>query len=164
MWSRGDSRKIRRERSEQTLRRKIKCILLSIVGFIALVLGFCGIVLPLVPTTPLVLLAVFCFSYASPKMAMRLRGSRLFGAYLDNWYNKTGVTRSYKIRVLTFLWLGIGSSMYIVNPIWLTVLLGFIGLCVSIHILLIKTRCVPQPSTNQLPSNQSKASNAHQSA
>jgi len=129
---------------------KIKRTLIGIVGSIALALGFSGIVLPLVPTTPLVLLAVFCFSHVSPNMAVRLRSSRLFGTYLDNWYNKTGVTRSYKIRVLIFLWLGIGSSMYVVNYLWLTTILGFIGVCVSIHILRIKTRNVAKTSAGKL--------------
>jgi len=144
--------------------KKIKRTLLGVAGFISLTLGLFGIVLPLIPTTPLVLLAVFCFSYASPKMAMRLRKSRLFGAYLDNWYNKTGVTRSYKMRVLILLWVGIGSSMYFVDPLWLTVLLGFIGLCVSVHILLIKTRVVPRPSDHQLSLEQKQSIDTHNPA
>jgi len=122
---------------------RFKKLLLNVAGFTALALGTLGIFLPLLPTTPFVLLAVICFSTANPGMAARLRKSRLFGGYLENWYMGTGVSRAYKIKVILFLWAGIGSSIYIVQPVWLMALLGLIGVCVTVHILSLKTKRPP---------------------
>ena len=124
--------------------KAIKNALLKVVGFIALILGTAGIVLPLLPTTPFILLAVFCFSSANPKMAVRLRESRIFGEYLSNWYEGTGVRWRYKIKALILTWVGIGTSIYLMEPLWLSVMLGIIGLCVSTHLLMLKTKGVAE--------------------
>ena len=117
---------------------KIKVLLIRIAGFTALFLGSLGVFVPLLPTTPFVILASFCFSYTNPKVAAWLRKNRFLGPYLENWYAGCGVTLSYKIKVVLFVWVGLGSSIYFVDPLWLKILLAVIGLCVSIHIFVLR--------------------------
>ena len=115
-----------------------KKILLSLAGYIALTLGAIGVILPLLPTTPFVLLASLCFTQANPKIAQALRKNRILGPYLEHWYAGAGVPLSYKIKVVAFTWLGLGYSIYVVETFWVQTLLVFIGLAVSGHIFLLK--------------------------
>ncbi len=118
----------------------IKNILLTIVGFLSLSLGTAGIFLPVLPTTPFFLLAAGCFSAGSPRMEAILMRNRYFGSYIENYRHKTGVPRIVKIRAIFFLWTGLIISMVLIKTLFLTVLLTFIGICVTIHIGKLKTR------------------------
>ena len=115
-------------------------ILLNIIGFIFIALGVVGIVLPLLPTTPFAVAAAAVFAKANPKMRVWLFKNRFLGPYLKQYYEKTGLTVKYKARTILFLWFGLISSMIIIELFWLYFVLCGIGVCVSIHILLIKTK------------------------
>ncbi|MBN8554340.1 MAG: YbaN family protein [Deltaproteobacteria bacterium] len=60
-------------------------ILFLSLGFLFLGLGFVGIFLPLLPTTPFVLLAAFCFARSSPRFHQALLQSKLFGSLIKDW-------------------------------------------------------------------------------
>ncbi len=62
------------------------------VGIASLVLATLGVILPLLPTTPLVILAAYCFSKASPALHQWLRENRYFGPLLKDW-EQYGVIR-----------------------------------------------------------------------
>lgn len=118
----------------------IKRIALSIAGSISLLLGAIGIILPILPTTPFVLLSAACFSLSSPRMAKRLEESRIFGSYLRHWRTHEGVPRKTKIRAIIWLWLGLGISAALVRTPLVIIVLGTIGTIVTIHLILIKTQ------------------------
>ncbi len=120
-------------------KNKIKRLLLITVGVISLIFGGFGIILPLLPTTPFVLLAAACFSYASPRLAKKLENSKLFGTYLRHWRTKSGIPLKTKMRALILLWSGLIISAIIVNTLFITILLGSIGTIVTLHLILIKT-------------------------
>jgi len=100
--------------------------------------------LPLLPTTPFAILASILFAKTNPKMQAWLFRSKLVGGYLDNYYNKTGVTLTYKIRTFALLWIGLISSIVLIiisdRVWWLPIPLIAIGIAVSWHILSIKTK------------------------
>lgn len=116
----------------------MKQILLIGLGFLALVLGGIGIFLPIWPTTPFVLCAAGCFGASSPKLYRRLEGTRYFGEYIRNYRDKTGISSRARIGGLAFLWVTLGiSAVVIAKPImWLV--LGIVGIAVSIHILCLR--------------------------
>ena len=60
-------------------------VLYLIAGMICLLLGLIGVVLPLLPTTPFVLLAAFCFSRSSEKLHRKLLENKLFGPLIRDW-------------------------------------------------------------------------------
>lgn len=117
----------------------VKRVALSIAGSISLLLGAIGIILPILPTTPFVLLSAACFSLSSPRLAKKLEESRIFGSYLRHWRTHEGVPRKTKIRAIIWLWLGLGISAALVRTPLVMLVLGTIGTIVTLHLILIKT-------------------------
>ena len=117
-----------------------KSIALTILGFIFLVLGALGIAVPVLPTTPFVLLATVCFSAGNNKIAGWLKRNRVFGPYIENYRTKQGISKTLKISSIIFVWVGLSVSMAFTQTLWVSVLLTIIGICVTIHLLLIKTK------------------------
>jgi hypothetical protein len=67
-----------------------------LLGFASLAAGVAGIVLPLVPTVPFVLLAAFCFANSNPRLEAWLIDHRRFGPHIRNWRATRSVSRSGK--------------------------------------------------------------------
>jgi len=118
----------------------IKKLVLIILGFVSLTLGVIGIVLPLLPTTPLVLLSAACFSMSNKKLESWILRSRIFGPFIENYRTGSGIRRFHKIATIIYLWLGLITSMVIIKTIWIYVVLGIVGTGVTIHLLMIKTK------------------------
>lgn len=121
-------------------RKTVKQYLLIVAGSLLVALGGIGIILPVLPTTPFVLLAAACFSLSSPALARKLEQSRIFGSYLRHWRTHEGVPMKTKIRAIVWLWLGLGVSAAIVRTPTVIIILGVIGTIVTLHLILIKTR------------------------
>ena len=117
-----------------------KKFLLTFLGFVLLGLGAVGVVIPVLPTTPFVLLAAVCFSTGSSRMTAWLRRNRVFGQYIENYRTKKGISRLLKIASIVFLWAGLSISMAVTQKTWLCIFLCGVGVCVTIHLLLIKTK------------------------
>jgi len=111
-----------------------------VIGFISLGLGAVGVILPVLPTTPFVLLAALCFSASNKKYYDWLRQNRVFGPYIENYHTKQGIRIRHKIASIVFLWTGLTISMFIVKTVYIYAILGIVGVCVTIHLLLIKTK------------------------
>jgi uncharacterized membrane protein YbaN (DUF454 family) len=118
----------------------MKRIALNIVGFITLGLGAIGIFLPVLPTTPFVIVAAGCFSVANPNLYRKLASSRYFGEYIRNYREKTGISRSARVSGLIFLWAMLIISALLCRRPLIWGILGVVGLAVSIHILTIRRR------------------------
>jgi len=117
----------------------LKKVLLTIAGFIALGLGAVGVALPVLPTTPFVLLAAICFSASNERAHAWLSRSRVFGPYIEHYRTKRGIKLPLKIGSIAFLWAGLGLSMFLTQHWWLYILLGVVGVGVTVHIAMIKT-------------------------
>tara|TARA_R110000772_G_scaffold134717_4_gene243337 strand:- start:648 stop:1061 length:414 start_codon:yes stop_codon:yes gene_type:complete len=65
-------------------------------GFIALALGSIGVVLPLLPTVPFVILAAFCFARSSPRLEAWLLDHHVFGSHILNWRDRRAITKRGK--------------------------------------------------------------------
>ena len=109
---------------------------LVVLGWLAIILGAIGIILPLLPTTPFLLLAAFFFSRSSPRFHQWLITHRWFGEYIDNFQSGRGMTRRSKISTVLLIWLSIGlSTLFFVPILWGKLLLLRIALCVSVFII-----------------------------
>lgn len=114
----------------------------AIVGLLALGLAILGIVLPLLPTTPFLLLAAICFARSSASMYNWLHTNKVFGAELSSYRNREGIPLRLKIYTLVLLWTTIlGSILFFVptTHLWIKLLLLTIAIGVTIHVLAIKT-------------------------
>ncbi|NTW24094.1 MAG: DUF454 domain-containing protein [Lentimicrobium sp.] len=113
---------------------------LMIGGVIAALLGFTGIFIPLLPTTPFLLLASWCFVRSSDRMNSLLLHNRYLGPYISNYKSGKGITLRNKAYSLGFLWITLSSSVIFGPPYrWLWIGLIMIGVAVTFHILKFKT-------------------------
>ena len=111
-----------------------------ILGLLFLLLGAIGVVLPLLPTTPFVLLAAACFANSSPRMHGWLLSSELFGPMLRDWEKNQCVSRKVKLLSLSMMLVIGGISIgYFVPAGWPRLAgLGLLGLgCLTV--LMLKT-------------------------
>jgi len=114
--------------------------LLIACGTVSLTLGVIGVFLPLVPTTPFLLLAAFLYSRSSERFYRWLIGHRWLGGYIRRYREGRSMTRANKAVTLVMLWLAIGLSIALVLPhLWARLLLGAVALGVTVHILRLKS-------------------------
>ena len=129
---------IRKSRDE--LKNKFIKWILIIAGFFFLVLGIIGIFLPILPTTPFLLLAAACFARSSKRFYNWLINNKWIGAYIKNYQEGKGVPLKIKVFTISLLWITILFSVFlIINSLWVKIVLIIIAVGVTIHILTIKT-------------------------
>lgn len=114
-----------------------------ISGFLLVAIGVIGIFLPLLPTTIFLILASICFLKSSPKANEWLRNHKVLGGYIDNYQNKTGLTRNAKIANIITLWISISlSAIFLTDELYIKIILLAIAIGVTIHLVMIKTKKV----------------------
>jgi uncharacterized membrane protein YbaN (DUF454 family) len=113
--------------------------LLVAVGFICVGVGVVGVVVPLLPTTPFLLLAAYCFVRGSPRWHRWLLCNRVFGRYIDDYLTYKAVPRRTKIAALAVLWVCLGVSGALLRIWYVALILGVIGVAVTVHILRLRT-------------------------
>ena len=118
---------------------KVKKYLLIILGSLSLVLGSIGLFVPVMPTTPFLLLALFCYLRSSEKLYQWLIGHRMFGNYLNNYVNYKAISKNAKIGTLVFLWTALIVSSILIDLWYVRLFLLAVGISVSIHVLKLKT-------------------------
>ena len=97
--------------------------ILIIIGWLAVVLGTIGVVLPLLPTTPFILLAAWCFARSSPRFHHWLLYRSWFGGYLRHWQRYKAMPPGAKLRAIMVILLTFGVSLWLVNMLWVRLLL-----------------------------------------
>ncbi len=134
-------------------RSRIVRALLIAGGTISLALGAVGIVMPLLPTTPFLLLSAACYCRSSDRLYNWLMGNKWFGEYIRNYAEGKGLTKKTKITALSVLWITIGFSIVFMLPrlLPLTMVLPMqlimiaVAIGVSVHILRLPTFKKAQP-------------------
>lgn len=86
-------------------------IFLTGLGFLCVLLGFIGAFLPLVPSTPFLIVAAWCFSRSNPRLHRHLRQHRLFGAALRDWHAGRGLSAGAKVAAVTSITLTFALSI-----------------------------------------------------
>ncbi len=100
-------------------------------GWLSVGLGVIGIVLPLLPTTPFILLAGGCFAKSSPRFHQWLLNHNFFGPLIKNYQGKQGMPRHVKIRAIIFIWLTLSISIYFLSITWLRISIFLLGLVLT---------------------------------
>lgn len=120
---------------------KIQKYLYYISGVILVLIGTIGIFLPVLPTTIFLILASACFIKSSSKAHQWLKNHKLFGQYIKNYEEKSGLTLKSKLFNILFLWIMILISiLFFTSEIVIKIVLLLIAIGVTIHLLMIKTR------------------------
>lgn len=111
--------------------------LLLAAGCVSLAMGAVGVVLPLLPTTPFLLVAGFCFARSSDRFHSWLMSHPIFGPYIHN-FRSGHMSHKDKARTIPLLWASILLSAFLIGKMFAWILLPTIAVCVSIYILRMK--------------------------
>jgi uncharacterized membrane protein YbaN (DUF454 family) len=114
--------------------------ILRVIGIISVGLGVLGVFVPLLPTTPFLLLAAACFFHSSPRLYAWLIHHRWFGKYIRYYRECQAIPLRAKIVSLVLLWSVIGYTAWrVVTAWWIRAGLGVIALGVTLHLLRLQT-------------------------
>jgi len=122
-------------------KRKTVRVLLFIAGSILLFLGVVGIFLPILPTTPFLLLAAACYMRSSERVYKWLLNNRWFGEYIKNYQAGRGIPLKTKVFTAALLWGTILFAIFFVvkeNLVVQVVLLA-VAIGVSVHLVKLPT-------------------------
>jgi uncharacterized membrane protein YbaN (DUF454 family) len=114
--------------------------LLIVAGFLSLALGIVGFFLPLLPTTPFILLAAACFFRSSVRLHDWLLNQKFLGKRIRCYREYKAISLRSKRVSLALLWLTIGYAvLFVVKLLWLEIVLFLIAAGVSVHLLRFRT-------------------------
>ena len=115
-------------------------ILYVILGSLSLGLALLGIFLPLLPTTPLLLLAAALYLRSSQRLYSWLMNHPKLGPYIRNFRENKAIPRRAKIVSVTMVWVTIGYCiLFVLKPLWLRIAMGLLAAGISWHILSFAT-------------------------
>jgi len=117
----------------------VKRILLLSIGFLSFGAGVIGIYVPLLPTTPLILFALFCFSKSSDRFHQWLVNTNVYKKYVKEFQETRAVSFANKIKILLFLYVSVGISIYFID--YRFIRLGLVGMLIlQTYVLLFKVK------------------------
>lgn len=111
-----------------------------ICGTLCVVLAVLGMFLPVLPTTPFLLLAAFLYSRSSEKFYNHLLNNRWCGEYLRNYRDGRGIAAKQKVITIAILWATMAYGIWFVgSAIWISLILLAIASGVTIFLITVKT-------------------------
>lgn len=114
-------------------------IVLLIAGWLCMVLGLVGVFLPLLPTTPFLLLAGACFLRSSPRMYARLLAHPRLGPYLEQWRRERSIPLRAKRRAYLLVSACFALSIWLAHGTGLRVALGCLWLALMVFLSRLRT-------------------------
>jgi uncharacterized membrane protein YbaN (DUF454 family) len=118
----------------------VKRVIYLVIGTLALFLGALGIFLPVLPTTPFVILAAACYLRSSKRMHAWILQSRLFGETIENFQEGRGLKRDTKIRALVLMWATISiSAFFFVDQLIFRGAMFLVAAGVTVYLLRLPT-------------------------
>jgi len=110
-------------------------------GWLCIALGVIGAFLPLLPTTPFLLLAAACFARSSPRLYQAMLSHPWVGPPLREWRESRTIPFRAKVLALSMITLSMGSSIVLFVPHWMgKTLMGLGGIAICLYIVKIPTR------------------------
>jgi uncharacterized membrane protein YbaN (DUF454 family) len=120
---------------------KSKKIILISTGTLMVGIGIFGIFIPILPTTPFLLIAAALYARSSDRFYNWLLNNKIFGRYIKNYREGKGIPLKLKIFIIALLWLTIGiSAFFAIDILWVRIILGIIAVGVTIHIIRIRPK------------------------
>lgn len=127
-------------KSAKRINQPILRLMVLGLGWLSVFLGFIGIFLPVLPTTPFLLVAAACFLRTSPRFYNWLVSHPRMGKYLLYYLDGKGLPVKAKVYTLILMWTSLISTAFIFVPrITVQIILPIVGLLVSIYILRLPT-------------------------
>jgi len=118
----------------------VKKYIYLIVGSLALVAGIIGVFLPILPTTPFVLLSAWCFFRSSDKLYEWVINNETFGPTIMNYQQGKGITQKTRIRAIVMMWATISVSAYFfVSNLYVIGIMYLVAISVSVYLYRLPT-------------------------
>ena len=104
-------------------------------------MGLAGVVLPLLPTTPFLLLSAYCFGRSSKRAQRWLFENRAFGPYIRSYIDGSGLPWRVRAAVIALLWVTITASVVLaVDAVAVRIVLLVIAVAVTVHVAGLRSR------------------------
>jgi len=117
-----------------------KRTLLFVLGFLFTILGVVGVLMPVMPSVPFLIIASICFSKSSAKFHNLLMSNKWVGPHIKKYHENSGIKLEIKIFFIVAQWTGIlFTTVFFVHNFLGKILLIIIAAGVTIHILSLKT-------------------------
>lgn len=123
-----------------------------IAGIVALALGIIGIVVPVLPTTPFILLAAACFARSSVRLHDAMLAHRIVGPVIHEWQTHRAMPRKVKRYAYALMLLSFGSSLLLMPSNWHRLMLATLGLVLLFFLWRVPVREIA-PVQPDSPSN-----------
>lgn len=118
----------------------MKKVFLLTIGFITMGLGFLGVFLPVLPTTPFLLVSLACFMRSSERMHQYVMNNKYLAPYVKEYASSEGIPKRAKIRAIFLIWITISFTAFVViDKVLLRVMLYVIAISVTTYIWTRKT-------------------------
>lgn len=114
---------------------KLSQYTLKFVGLVFVGLAILGVVLPVLPTTPFLLVAAYCFAKSSPYLYKKLINNKVFGPLIYNWQHYRCIEKRAKYIALFTMLLSVGISALVLTNIYLILLIILLMLLPFIFVL-----------------------------
>lgn len=125
------------------------------VGALSLAIGAIGVVLPILPTTPFVILAAFAFARSAPRIARWIEESRSFGPLLADWRAHGAIAPRYKRLAMAMMALAIAGAVWAGAPLHAIAIQCLCIACASVFILTRPGGPAPRPQPSPHVDSQS---------
>ncbi|WP_278959132.1 YbaN family protein [Aquipseudomonas alcaligenes] len=122
----------------QNRHRSVRYTLLAI-GWLSVLLGVIGIFVPVLPTTPFLLLAAACFVRSSRRFYLWLVNHKHLGPWIRDYLEGNGIPLKGKVYAIGLMWASIGLSCYLVPMPWARAFMLTSAVLVTLYILRQKT-------------------------
>jgi uncharacterized membrane protein YbaN (DUF454 family) len=125
--------------SPRTSRSRLVRVLLQGVGWLSVALGVIGVFLPVLPTTPFLLLAAACFARSSPRFYHWLVDHPRLGPWIRGYLEGDGIPLKAKVYAIGLMWVSIGFSCWLMPWAWARVGMVVCAVGVTVYIVRQKT-------------------------
>lgn len=105
---------------------KIKKFIYVVVGLISFVLGAIGVIIPVLPTTPFLLLASYCFVKGSDKFDRWFKSTKIYKNHLESFVKEKAMTMKQKICILLFADIMLAFPLIIIDSLHMRIFLLFL--------------------------------------
>ena len=127
-------------KKEKILKKPVKILLIA-TGTFLIGVSIVGIFIPVLPTTPFLLLAAALYARSSKRFYNWLINNRILGRYIKNYREGKGIPLKVKIIAISILWITIGySAIFAMEILWVRILLVIIAIGVTVHIVRVRPR------------------------
>ena len=124
----------------QFMNKPVKILLIT-SGTFFIGVGLMGIFLPILPTTPFLLISAALYARSSTRFYNWLINNRIFGQYIKNYREGKGIPLRLKIMTITLLWITIGcSAVFAIDILWVIIMLVIIAAGVTVHVIRIRPK------------------------